>query len=86
MNIIAFFGRWTRRQAPEPNARAEAERLLGLWGETAYDVARSLSVREKAGLLHTSTPGFWAGVVREIGHQIGVPDGPVLRASLLAHR
>ncbi|MCW6511365.1 hypothetical protein [Lichenifustis flavocetrariae] len=68
------------RKLPAHSPRGEADRLLGIWGDTAYDVARNLSMREDAGLLQTASPGFWANVVREIGHQMGIPDAPVLGA------
>ena len=63
---------------------AEAERLIAVWGATAYDVARNLSFRESAGFLETASPGFWGTVAREVGHQIGLPEAGHLGRDLLA--
>lgn len=63
---------------------SEAERLIEIWGEGAYDVARNLSFREDAGFLQTASPGFWATVAREVGHRIGLPERGPLGRNLLA--
>ena len=83
MNMSTRVSRLFKQQSLEQSAQSEADRLLGLLGETACDVARNLSVREGAGLLHTSTPNFWARVGHEIGHRIGMPEGPTFGSNLL---
>ncbi len=85
MSIVSIFnGLLTKSRKTETVVRADAEALVGVWGETAYEVAANLSRREDCGLMQTSSPGHWARVQREIGLMIGVQDEPVFDQKAMA--
>lgn len=83
MGIVRIINGRAKRETKGQTAQGEADRLVEIWGEDAYDVARSLWLRESAGLLHVAEPGFWARVARAVGHQLGVPERAAVGTNLL---
>jgi hypothetical protein len=79
---------WERLPFQKENRAAringDADRLVGLWGAKAYDIARDLSWREDSGLLRTPHVGYWAAVSREIGNRYGIAEGPAFSLHLRA--
>ncbi len=60
-----------RYGAPDPGVIRDADRLMLVYGEQAYEAASAYSWREDTGLLFTQKPGHWHRVRLEIGHRSG---------------
>ena len=60
-----------RYDAPDPGVIRDADRLMLVYGEQAYESAAAYSWREDSGLLFTQKPGHWHRVSLEIGHRLG---------------
>ena len=56
---------------PKADVARDAEELMQLWGNGAYDRATDLSWREDSGLVSSPGPGHWWSVRREVGRRLG---------------
>ena len=59
------------RNRHESKVAHDADRLIRLWGSTAFDRATDLSSQEDLGFISTDRPGHWWSVRAEIGSRTG---------------
>ena len=72
MRTISIKSLWPFRcDTPDPAVIKDADQLVRVYGEQAYETAAMFSWREDIGLLFTQKPGHWHRVRLEIGHRTG---------------
>ena len=70
--------------ATDPAVARDADRLLRLHGERAYETAGLHTWQEDIGLLYTPAPGHWGRVKREIAGRDGRRSAPDTTARIQA--